>query len=542
MKYDFIIVGAGSAGCVLANRLSANPENEVLLLEAGGKDNHPYITMPGAYSKLHKSKFDWGFWTEPQKHINNRKLYLPRGKALGGSSTTNAMAYVRGNKADFDEWASLGNEGWSYEEVLPFFKKSEVNQCMNHMDREFHGTTGELNVTLARHFKTPFGKAFVDAAIQSGIPENKDYNGEQQNGAGPFQFTIKDGRRHSGADAFLKTILSRPNLTVKTGITVNKIQLIGGRATGVEVLTSKTNSQIFETKNEIILSAGAFNSPQILMRSGIGEKVELAQHGIDCLHELPGVGKNLQDHLMFHISATANQQVGLNHHIKLLNQVKASVGFYTSGKGPFTIGPLESVAFVNLDEPNGRTNFQYHFSPIHVGKTYDYDLYDINTLPKTDGFSIIPTLLLPKSRGTVSLKSNNPFDAPIIQPNFLEQEDDLKTLVKGGRKAIEIINQKAFDPYRKHNNYPDNIEDDEVLIDHIKKCVETIYHPVGTCKMGRDEMAVVDSKLRVHGVEGLRVVDASIMPTVVAGNTNAAVYMIAEKCASLLVGSEEFKV
>ena len=216
------------------------------------------------------------------------------------------------------------------------------------------------------------------------------------------------------------------------------------------------------------------------------------------------------------------------------DRAKAAVRFYASTKGPFTIGPLESVAFVNLDDPNGRTNFQYHFSPIHVGKSYDYDVYDMNTLPTTDGFSIIPTLLLPKSRGTVSLKSNNPFDAPIIQPNFLSNEDDLQTLIKGGRKAIEIINQKAFDPFRKHNNYPDNIENEEVLIDHIKKTLETIYHPVGTCKMGNDEAAVVDSQLRVHGVENLRVVDASIMPKVVAGNTNAAVYMIAERAANFV--------
>jgi len=537
MKYDYIIIGAGSAGCVLANRLSVDPNNAVLLLEAGGKDSHPYIRMPGAYIKLFKTKVDWGFWTEPQKHINNKRIYLPRGKTLGGCSSTNAMAYVRGNKADYNEWASLGNDGWSYQDVLPYFKKIERNESGKEMDEGYHGFDGELTVTHAKKFKTPYGEAFIDAAVQSGMSANKDYNGTEQNGVGLFQFTIKNGKRHSAADAFLKPILSRPNLTVKTGAIVNKIKLSAGKATGVSIQKSTSTEEFIECKKEVILSAGAFNSPQILLRSGIGEKEELKKFGIECLHELPGVGKNLQDHLIYHVGATSKKQEGLNHHSSLWNQAKGAVKFFAQGAGVFTVGPLEAVAFMNLDNPSERTNFQFHFAPMQVGKEYTTDLYDLNTFPKQDGFTIIPTLLLPKSRGYVSLKSINPNDNPFIQPNFLSDEEDLKTLMKGGRKAIEVLHQSAFEPFRNEVNLPKDIHKDEVLKEHIFKSVETVYHPVGTCKMGNDEMAVVDNDLRVHGVEGLRVIDASIMPTIVAGNTNAPVYMIAEKGAEALLRS-----
>ncbi len=531
-EYDYIIVGAGSAGCVLANRLSLDPANKVLLLEAGGKDNDPLVHIPGAYAKLFRKNHDWGFWTEPQEHVNNRKLYLPRGKMLGGCSSNNAMAYVRGNKNDYDGWAVLGNEGWSYEEVLPYFKKSEHNEQADQLNPGYHGTDGELNVTFSQQFKTPLGQAFIDAGVQAGLPQNDDYNGAEQKGVGRFQFTIKDAARHSAADAFLKPVMSRPNLEVWTNAQVKELIIRNDRVEGI--LMIKGDKEVKANK-EVILSAGSFQSPQLLMLSGIGDKEELGRHGIALKHELPGVGKNLQDHLFFPVSCLTNEQNGLNHHIKLINQLKGLVSYAISRKGPFTIGPLESVAFLNIDEPKGPANFQLHFAPMQIGKEYDYDMYDLNKFPHDDGFSILPSLLQPKSRGEVRLKDKNPSSAPVIDPRFLSEESDLKQLVAGAKLALEITEQEGLKKHIKNRQMPQDISSDDVLAEHIRKSLETIYHPVGTCKMGTDEMAVVDPELRVRGIEGLRVVDASIMPKIMTGNTNAPVYMIAEKAADMIL-------
>lgn len=528
---DYIIIGAGSAGCVLANRLSANPANNVLLLEAGGPDRHPNINIPGAYAKLFRTSIDWALWSEPQAHVNNRQMFLPRGKTLGGCSSTNAMAYVRGNRADYDHWAELGNPGWDYESILPYFCKSEDNAQLN---GQYHGQGGPLHVSYAEKFQTPFSQAFLDACAANGIPNTTDYNGATQNGSSRFQFTIKNGRRQSTATAFLKPAMKRPNLQVITGAQVESIFIENQRATAVQARI-KGHARLFPVTKEVILCAGAFHSPQILMLSGIGDKEELAHHGIDCRVHLPGVGKNLQDHLFYSVSCTAHQQAGLNHVISPLPQLWEAIKWFFQGKGALTIGPLEAVAFFNSENFAERVNTQFHFAPIHVGAGYNYDLYDLDTFPRTDGYTILPSLLLPESVGYLRLRDKNPESAPVIQPNFLSAEADLMHLIKAGRKALEVMQDKAFDPYRKAMVSPPDSSTDDAWAAHIRQSLETIYHPVGTCKMGQDEMAVVDANLKVHQIEGLRVADASIMPRIVSGNTNAPVIMIGEKAADLIL-------
>ncbi len=534
MIYDYIIIGAGSAGCVLANRLSANPANKVLLIEAGGPDKKMEIHIPAGYAKLHRSKVDWGgYWTEPQQHALNRKIYLPRGKVLGGCSSTNAMAYVRGNKEDYNDWAAMGNSGWSYEEVLPYFKKSENNEDIANA---YHGQSGELTVGFAKRFNTPFASAFINACNQCGFAKNNDYNGAQMEGAGPFQFTIKDGKRQSSAVAFLKPVISRTNLTVMTNTYTKKIIIENDKAVGVEVMTGKNTAQQIRTSKEIILSAGSFASPQLLLLSGIGDKEELNALGIACIKHLPGVGKNLQDHLFYPVSATTTLPLGQNHHLKPANQLIDIINYLVFKKGALTSAPLEAVAFGSTSQSPYRVDYQLHFASFYGGDKYDYDFYDFKTFPvNQDGFSILPTLLKPTSRGYVSLRSQNPFDYPIIQPNFLSEDSDKQVLIEAGKKAIEIAEAVAFTPYRKQLIYPPDCGSDEAILLHIQKSVETVYHPVGTCKMGLDETAVVDAALRVHNIENLRVVDASVMPTIVSGNTNAPVYMIAEKAAAMIL-------
>ena len=534
MTYDYIIIGAGSAGCVLANRLSADPSNSVLLLEAGGKDWKPEIHIPGAFVKLHKTDVDWGYWSEPQEQLLGRKMYLPRGKTLGGSSSTNAMAYVRGNKEDYNDWAAEGNRGWSYNEVLPYFKRSEKNEDFND---KFHSQSGELNVAFAKKFQTPYAQAFIDACVEKGFDRNTDYNGAQQKGAGFFQFNIKNGSRNSAAKAFLRPAMKRKNLKVITHAFTKRVIIKNDKAIGVEVGKSPRHSTIFKANKEVILSAGSFGSPQILMLSGIGDKEELLQNGIECIKDLPGVGKNLQDHLFYNISALSKQQEGQNHHISLMNQGIDLMKWLFSKDGALSASPLESVAFGSTSASPNRVDFQFHFTAFHVGTGYDIDFYDLSTFPtKEDGFTILPTLLKPKSRGYLKLKSKNPFEHPIIQPNFLKEDVDKKVLIESGKLAIEVLKANAFDNYRKALIAPADNCSDETLFHHIQKIVETVYHPVGTCKMGNDEMAVVDENLRVRGVDGLRVVDASIMPTITSGNTNAPVNMIAEKGADLILG------
>ncbi|MEM6878313.1 MAG: GMC family oxidoreductase N-terminal domain-containing protein [Bacteroidota bacterium] len=532
MVYDYIIVGAGSAGCLMANRLSADPKNSVLLIEAGGPDTKPEIGIPGGYARLHRTKVDWNFNSEPQEHLLGRSLFLPRGKTLGGSSSTNAMAYVRGNPADFDDWASMGNAGWGYKDVLPLFKKHECNIDVRN---EYHGQEGELNVIVPDTFPNTYAEPFMEACELAGIPRTDDYNSGQQEGVGPFQATIKNGRRHSSADAFLKPVMNRSNLTVLTHTQTTKVLLDGGKAIGVEVLNRQARKKTFSCRQEVVLCAGSFASPQLLMLSGIGHRGDLSDMGVDGIHHLPGVGQNLQDHLFCRVSALTKRQDAQNHHVPTWMQIKDTIYYLLTRKGILSTSPLSTAAFFNLLDPSGRVDCQFHFITCHLGDDYKADFHNLKTFPTTDGISIWPTLLRPKSRGYVKLRSTDVADQPIIQPNFLSQEEDRKLMIAGVKKAYTILQSDPLRPHLKSINAPLDVSSDEAIFEHIQKCVETVYHPVGTCKMGKDDMAVVDDQLRVHGINGLRVADASIMPTIVSGNTNAAVYMIAEKGADMIL-------
>lgn len=530
MTFDYIIIGAGSAGCVLANRLSENPQHSVLLLEAGDRDKKTEIHIPGAYSQLNRSEVDWAFWTELQEKLDGRRLFIPRGKVLGGSSSTNAMAYVRGNKEDFNEWASLGNKGWSYEDVLPYFVKSEHNEDFQ---GRFYGKNGPLHVAYSRQ-PHPLGKVFIQACQESGIPHNEEYNGAEQFGASMLQFTIKNNLRHSTAAAFLSPVLGRKNLTVKTSARVSRILLDNKKATGVEVVLKNGEKEVFNCRKEIILSAGAIQSPQILMLSGIGDESYLKTFGIESKHHLRGVGLNLIDHVWSGVTAWVNVPTN-NDVLKPLNKIKALFLHLLFKKGPLGNSPLTANAFLASKKGLDRPDLQFHFAPSGVKEDYSTDIHDVTTYPKKSGVGVLVILIRPESRGFVGLKSADPLDAPLIQPNVLSDERDMEVLKKGILKAKAVLETKAFQKYQLGNiSFPKKF-DDESLESHIKKSLETLYHPVGTCKMGQDEMAVVDSKLKVHGIEGLRIADASIMPSIISGNTNAACIMIGEKAAAMIL-------
>ncbi|MBB2494717.1 GMC family oxidoreductase [Aquipseudomonas ullengensis] len=527
MEFDYIIIGAGSAGCVLANRLSANPANRVCLLESGPEDRSPLIHAPaGVAAILPTRHVNWAFNTVPQPGLGGRLGYQPRGKTLGGSSSINGMVYIRGHQSDFDEWQALGNPGWSFADVLPYFRKSEMHHAG---EGQFHGGTGELYVgKLETH---PATQAFVEAAQLAGHRFNPDFNGGEQEGVGPYDVTIRDGRRWSTATAFLKPIRNdRSNLTVMTGAHVERILLQGKRATGVQV-TFKGRSQALRARREVLLSAGAFGSPQLLMLSGIGSEAELKAQGITVRHELPGVGQNLQDHpdvvLCYRSSDTSLLGVSARGSLKM---GKALADYVRHKRGPLASNFAEGGAFLKTDASLARPDIQLHAV---IGMVDNHN----RTLHWGHGYSCHVCVLRPKSIGSVGLQSADPAAPPRIDPNFLGHDDDVQTLLKGYRMTREILEQAPMKPLSLKDMYSEGLHSDEQLIDLLRKRTDSIYHPIGTCKMGSDEMAVVDGQLRVHGIEGLRVVDASIMPTLVGGNTNAPTIMIAERAAQWIASA-----
>jgi choline dehydrogenase-like flavoprotein len=517
--YDYIIIGAGSAGCVLANRLSEDPNVKVLLLEAGGQDTPKEIHMPVAFSKLFKGPCDWAYYTEPEAQLANRSLYWPRGKVLGGCSSINAMIYIRGHHSDYDRWRALGNPGWGYSDVLDYFKKSEDQE---NGASEYHGAGGPLRVANLRS-PNLLSQAFVESAEQAGFARNPDFNGTSQEGFGLYQVTQREGQRHSAAAAFLNPAKQRRNLTVRTNVQVFDILFEGKRAALVSFQHGNGSAQE-RAQREIILCAGAIGSPQLLMLSGIGPADHLRTLNIPVLCDLPGVGANLQDHPAVAVAFECNQPVSLASAETLPNLLR-----YMSFKtGPLTSNVGEGGGFVKTSSSLDAPDLQYHFAP---GYFIEHGFQQI----KDHAFTFGPTLVHPQSRGRLALRSSNPLDAPLIQANYFADARDLQRMLEGVKLARSLAATGPLAKYAKRELLPGPAaKDDAALREHIAKYAETLYHPVGTCKMGNDAAAVVDSELRVRGVEGLRVVDASVMPTVPGGNTNAPTIMIAEKAADLI--------
>ncbi|MBI1212852.1 MAG: choline dehydrogenase [Alphaproteobacteria bacterium] len=526
-SFDYIIVGAGSAGCVLANRLTADPGVSVLLLEAGGKDNSVLVRMPAGVGALlsTRTRFNWYFETEGQKNLMNRKLYWPRGKCWGGSSSINGMIYIRGHARDYDQWRQMGLEGWGFGDVLPYFKRAEANE--NGGDK-FHGGDGPLAVSNG-HSKVPLFRAYIEAGAQAGFPTTKDFNGFQQEGFGPYQLTIKDGRRWSTAAGYLLPVLSRPNLKTEVNAHTARVLFDGKRAIGVEYVQKGKVTQVMANR-EVILAGGAVNTPQLLLLSGIGDADYLRKWNVPIVADLPGVGRNLQDHLDITVQYECTQPITFYTFSKPLKQIQTGLAYSLFGQGTGRQQGLESGAFVKtrsgLEIPDLQIHFVAALMMDHGRKKAD-----------RHGFTAHACQLRPESRGFIALKSLNPLDAPLIQPNYMSTENDKRTLREGVKILRKVFAQKPFDPFRGPELMPGaTVTTDDEIDDFVRRTAETIYHPIGTARMGHDRLAVVDGELKVHGVQGLRVVDASVMPTLVGGNTNAPTIMIAEKASDMILG------
>ena len=519
-----MIVGAGSAGCVLAARLTEDPSTRVLLLEAGGRGVHPNIAIPAAFAKQFKTKLDWDYSTEPEPACENRSLYIPRGKGLGGSSSMNAMLYVRGRPLDYDLWESEGASGWSWNDVRPYFLRAENNE---RGASEHHATGGPLNVADERSPRQLTGR-FIAAAERSGIPRIPDYNGPEQDGVSPVQVTQRNGRRFSAADAYLRPNMKRENLTVVTGAQVLRVELDNERATGVRYRDRRGREQVASADREVLVAAGSIGSPQLLMLSGVGPADHLREVGVEAKHDLPGVGQNLQDHPY----VVCIWESTLGGSLYGADKPKPLLEWILRRSGPLTSTVAEAFAFVRSRPGLPAADLQYHFAPAY---------FNDNGFDEFDGhaFTLGPVLVTPKSRGWIKLRSADPADKPRILTGSLSEPEDVQALVAGMKIAREIAAAEPLAEAKGREIFPgDGVDTEDDLAADLRRRVELLYHPVGTCKMGSGDDAVVDAELRVRGIGNLRVADASVMPVIPGGNTNAAAIMIGERAADLIRGAK----